>query len=51
MKKQLVYALFYDGDLIAVCRTRSKAREIAKQHVIDLDSKVDKFFLISYPLL
>lgn len=50
-KKALVTALSYDGKLLAVCRSRAKARQLAKQHVVELDYNVDRFDFQDLPLV
>lgn len=51
MKKKLVVVLYYNGELLAVCSSMSKAHQIAKRHILDLDYKVNKFHFDIQPLV
>lgn len=50
-KHRLVFVVLYHGDILGVCETIQKARELCKQHVIDLDYKVDLFEVKELPLI
>lgn len=50
-KQTVVTVLFYDGQLVNVCRSRAKANELAKRLVLELDYKIDKFYFDNQPLV
>lgn len=50
-KNKLVVVLYYKGDVLAVCSTMSKAHEVAKRHIFELDYKVNYFHFDLLPLV
>lgn len=50
-KHRLVFVVLYHGDILAVCDSIRKARFVCKQHVIEVDYKVDLFEIKELPLV
>ena len=50
-KHRLVFVVLYHGDVLGVCATIQRARLLCKQHVIELDYKVDLFDIKELPLI
>lgn len=50
-KHRLVFVVLYHGDILGVCATIQKARELCKSHVVELDYKVDLFEVKELPLI
>lgn len=50
-KNRLVFVVLYNGDVLAVCDSKNKARQVCKQHVIEVDYKVDLFDIKELPLI
>lgn len=50
-KNRLVFVVLYHGEILAVCDSIKKACFVCRQHVLEVDYKVDLFYIKELPLI
>lgn len=50
-KARLVFVVLYNSSVLGVCHSIQSARQMCKDHVIEMDYKVDLFEIKELPLV